>query len=120
MYAIAKHIDLFEKIGTKVTVCRDLELLENLMEKQKFYEAIRPKRTSFRFPDYHVVNTADEFMTAYEALVSAGHQVCMKPTNGEGGMGFRIISNGRNTLGDLFGQLLRIFLRNKYTRPYHP
>lgn len=102
MYAIAKHIDLFEKVGTKVTVCRDLELLENLLEKQKFYEAIREKNI-IAIPDYHVVNTADEFMAAYEALVSAGHQVCMKPTNAEGGMGFRIISNGRDTLSDLFG-----------------
>ena len=67
MYAIAKHIDLFEKIGTKVTVCRDLELLENLMEKQKFYESIR-ETNIISIPDYHVVNTADEFLTAYEAL----------------------------------------------------
>ncbi|MDD9271229.1 ATP-grasp domain-containing protein [Paenibacillus sp. GCM10023248] len=102
MYAIAKHLDEFEKIGTRVTVCRDLELLENLLEKQKFYEAIRDKNI-LSIPDYHVVNTADQFMDAYKSLSHAGHQVCMKPTNAEGGTGFRIISNERNALKDLFG-----------------
>ncbi|NOU99651.1 ATP-grasp domain-containing protein [Paenibacillus planticolens] len=102
MYAIAKHVEEFEKAGTKVTVCRDLALLENLLEKQKFYEAIRDKNI-LAIPDYHVVNTAEQFMNAYDALTQAGHQVCMKPTNAEGGMGFRIISNERNALQDLFG-----------------
>lgn len=102
MYAIAKHIDEFEKIGTRVTVCRNLELLEDLMEKQKFYESIRPKNI-VAIPDYHVVNTADEFLAAHEALTAAGHGVCMKPTNGEGGTGFRIISDKRNVLADMLG-----------------
>ncbi|TXK84795.1 ATP-grasp domain-containing protein [Paenibacillus sp. N3.4] len=106
MYTIAKHIQLFEKLGTKVIVCRDLELLESLLEKQKFYESV--KQTSLMtIPDYRVVNTADDFMTAYGELVEAGHEVCIKPTNSEGGMGFRIISNKRDALSDLFGTIKR-------------
>jgi carbamoylphosphate synthase large subunit len=102
MLDIAKHIHLFEEIGTKVIVCNDVDLLEKLMDKDLFYQSV--KQTGIMVvPDYHVVRDADAFKRAYEELTSQGHSVCMKPTNSEGGMGFRIIDNDRDPLADLYG-----------------
>jgi len=83
-------------------VCRDIELLDAMIEKDKFYEALRGKDL-VTIPDYRVANTAEEFKQAYEELTAAGHKVCFKPTKSEGGMGFRIIDNERDPLQDLYG-----------------
>lgn len=102
MEEISRYVHLFDEIGTKVMVCRDIELLDAMIEKDKFYEAVRDKEL-VTIPDYRVVRTAGEFKQAYEELVAEGHKVCFKPTVSEGGMGFRIIDNERDPLHDLYG-----------------
>ncbi|SEK83591.1 ATP-grasp domain-containing protein [Paenibacillus sp. OK003] len=102
MLDISKHVDLFEEIGTKVLVCTDTELLEQLMEKDCFYESVR-ELGILSIPDYFTVSNASQFKQAYDALSDSGHEVCFKPCNGEGGMGFRVIDNSRNPLEELFG-----------------
>ena len=104
MLHIAKHIHLFNEIGTKVVVCDNADLLEKLIDKDLFYQAIKPTGIMV-VPDYHVVRTAAEFKLAYNDLISKGHRVCIKPTNSEGGIGFRIIDNERDQLKDLFGTI---------------
>lgn len=102
MEEISRYVHLFDEIGTKVMVCRDIELLDSMIEKDKFYEALQGKDL-VTIPDYRVVNTAEQFKQAYEELTAAGHKVCFKPTKSEGGMGFRIIDNERDPLRDLYG-----------------
>ncbi|NIK78901.1 biotin carboxylase [Paenibacillus castaneae] len=102
MEDISRHAHLFDEIGTKVMVCRDIELLDSMIEKDKFYEALADMEL-VAIPDYRVVNTAEQFKQAYEELTAAGHQVCFKPTKSEGGMGFRIINNDRDPLVELYG-----------------
>ncbi|SDL16371.1 Biotin carboxylase [Paenibacillus sp. OK060] len=102
MLDISKHVDLFEEIGTKVLVCTDTELLEQLMEKDRFYESVR-QLGILSIPDYFTVCNASQFKQAYDTLSDSGHEVCFKPCNGEGGMGFRVIDNSRNPLEELFG-----------------
>lgn len=102
MLDIALHISLFDAIGTKVLVCRDLDLLDSIMDKGKFYENVR-EQGIMTVPEYHVVSTAEQFKAAYEDLVAKGHRVCFKPTETEGGLGFRIIDNTRNPLQELYG-----------------
>lgn len=106
MVEIAKHLEQFHAIGTKVVVCPDIDLLEKLEQKDLFYRQIKPTGI-VAIPDYHVVSTAEQFKKAYEDLVSKGHKVCFKPTNGEGGLGFRVIDNERDRLKDLFGSTNR-------------
>lgn len=106
MYPIAKQIERFERQGTKVMVCRDIDLLEQLMDKHKFYESVRETGV-VPLPDYEVVNTAEQFQAAYERLVEQGHNVCIKPTNSEGGMGFRVIDNHRDPVKSLFGPITK-------------
>jgi hypothetical protein len=102
MLDIALHVAMFDAIGTKVLVCRDLDLLESIMDKGKFYENVS-EQGIMSIPDYHVVSTAEQFKEAYEDLVVKGHRVCFKPTETEGGLGFRIIDNTRDPLQELFG-----------------
>lgn len=102
MEEIARHIALFDEIGTKVMVCRDIELLEAMMEKDRFYEMLRGKELA-AIPEYRVVRTASEFKQAYEQLAALNLNVCFKPTKAEGGNGFRIIDNELDELAELFG-----------------
>lgn len=104
MLDIALHAAMFDAIGTKVLVCRDLDLLETIMDKGKFYESVK-ETGIMTIPDYHVVSTAEQFKEAYHDLVAKGHRVCFKPTETEGGLGFRIIDNSRNPLQELFGHV---------------
>ncbi|MCD1261478.1 ATP-grasp domain-containing protein [Paenibacillus athensensis] len=106
MLDIAKHVDAFAELGTKVIVCSDVELLNALMHKDRFYEMVRPAGI-LAVPDYYVAQDADAFRTAYEELSGRGHRVCFKPTSAEGGVGFRVIDNARDPLDDLLGPLSR-------------
>ncbi|MBW7458863.1 ATP-grasp domain-containing protein, partial [Paenibacillus sepulcri] len=107
MLDIARHLDLFEEIGTRVVVCRDTGLLEMLMEKDHFYKSVE-KTGVMVIPDYEVVNDAEGFKRAYDRLTALGHRVCFKPTNSEGGVGFRIIDDTRDPLEELFGVSTRL------------
>jgi biotin carboxylase len=102
MMDIALHAAMFDAIGTKVLVCRDLDLLEMILDKGKFYRRVQ-ETGIMEIPEYHVVNTAEGFKAAYEDLTAKGLQVCFKPTETEGGLGFRIINNSRSPLQELFG-----------------
>ncbi|MFC4303111.1 ATP-grasp domain-containing protein [Cohnella boryungensis] len=102
MLDIAKEIHRFDEIGTKVMVCRDTELLERMMDKDRFYEAMADTGV-VPLPEYYVAETAEQFEAACERLERNGHRVCFKPTNAEGGMGFRIIDNAIDPLQSLYG-----------------
>ncbi|WP_231891244.1 ATP-grasp domain-containing protein [Paenibacillus swuensis] len=102
MEEIARHASLFDAIGTKLLVCRDLDLLDAMVEKDKFYEMLQG-RDLVTIPDYEVVTTAEAFKSAYEKLTARGHKVCFKPTKSEGGMGFRIINDEIDPLEELYG-----------------
>lgn len=104
MLHIAQHIALFEEIGTRVIVCQDVDLLTKLMDKDLFYQSVKPTGIMV-VPDYYVVRNASQFKDAYQNLVSKGHRVCFKPTNSEGGLGFRKIDNERDELQDIFGAI---------------
>jgi len=102
MLDIAKEAHRFDEIGTKVMVCRDVPLLESMLEKDRFYEKLAGTDV-VPIPDYYVAETAEAFKEAYEKLVAKGHKVCFKPTDSEGGMGFRIIDNDIDPLQSLYG-----------------
>ncbi|GGN98955.1 ATP-grasp domain-containing protein [Saccharibacillus kuerlensis] len=103
MELIARNIDRFAEVGTRVMVCSDLELLENMMNKEKFYRSLEG-RGVVEIPAYRVVRTAEEFAQAYRELTEAGERVCFKPTESEGGMGFRILKQeAGDPLKELYG-----------------
>lgn len=101
MLEIAQNIERFEQIGTKVIVCGDIDLLQKLMVKDLFYESIRGTGI-VAIPAYYVVTNAEQFKQAHDKLIAQNHKVCIKPTDAEGGRGFRIVKDNRNRLTELF------------------
>lgn len=104
MLEIAQNIALFDAIGTKVMVCRDIVLMESMMIKDNFYRLLEGMDVVV-IPDYHVVKTVEQFKAAYVDLIAKGHRVCFKPTDSEGGMGFRIIDNDTDPIKSIYGHV---------------
>ncbi len=103
---ISKNLSKFHSIGVKVLVC-DAELMALMDNKAAMYQSIitkeAEKKTSLvPIPDYAVVTNVEEFKKAYHHLRKKGHTVCFKPVIGEGANGFRVISEGQETIEELF------------------
>ena len=103
---ISKHLTQFTRIGTKVLVCPDPELMNMMDDKELTYKAIEDNNKNGDFlvsiPDYYIVNCLEDFKTAYENLKAKGHTVCFKPVIGEGANGFRVVKEHIESIDDLF------------------
>lgn len=98
---VSKNKYLFEKIGVKVIVDSNYELIEVLDNKEKTYklfENIIPEIV----PEYYIVDNYQDFSEAYNNLISKEKQVCFKPVEGVGGKGFRIIDEWASSINSLF------------------
>ncbi len=104
MLYISEYIKEFHNIGTLVLASNNPELLRTINNKPKFYDLCK-RHNIVELPQYYVVNTADEFIKAYKALLNEGHMVCIKPVSTEGGFEFRVIDDESDRLGRLFGEL---------------
>ena len=102
---ISRHLDRFAEIGTKVLVSDNDVLMETMSHKGLLYESFCRQGLGWLVPAYRIVNTAEEFARAYEEIRSLGLQVCMKPADGRGGEGFRIIREEEDSLHDLLGHV---------------
>jgi len=101
---ISKNTHRFEEMGTKVLVSSDSNLIETIMDKAKFYEDCKHSKI-FTLPEYYIVNTAAEFIEAYNKLSRGNTKVCIKPVIAAGGSGFRVIDNEAATLKNLLGNI---------------
>ncbi|MFC4798718.1 ATP-grasp domain-containing protein [Neobacillus sp. GCM10023253] len=103
---ISKRLADFEKIGVKVLVCPDAELMEKMDNKALAYRTVMEKAEEegpiFSIPEHYVVNTLAEFKSACERLIEKGHKVCFKPVIGEGANGFRVIKDEIDSVNQLF------------------
>ena len=98
---ICPYIEDFSKLGTKVLLCPDNNLLHLFEDKLHTYESIKQFGV-MEVPNYGLANTAENFKKIYDGLIEQGHQVCFKPRSGVGGAGFRIIDNHYNSLQTLY------------------
>lgn len=98
---IVKHRTQFEEIGTKVMLAGDENLLSLVDDKGMLFETLK-NVSGLHIPDYYVVQTLNEFMEAYTSLADKGHRVCIKPVSGEGGAGFRIVTEDRKSISSLY------------------
>jgi len=109
---IAKNISKFNDIGTEVLMSKNIELLELIDNKVLFYEDIQPKNI-IKIPEYYTVNTKDEFISAYNKLKEKG-KVCFKPIKGVGGVGFRVITESKNSVNDILNAVLSKYINLEY------
>ncbi|MBL8152399.1 MAG: ATP-grasp domain-containing protein [Blastocatellia bacterium] len=100
--SISRNVEEFHKIGTRVLVCSDSELMNLLSDKDATYKAFKEK-SLMPVPDYYIATNLDQFVTAYHKLREKGHTVCFKPKVSVGGFGFRVISEKANSLDLLYG-----------------
>lgn len=99
---ISKRLSQFEKLGVKVLVCPDANLMETMDNKAETYQMFTRGPANSLIPDYHVVNNLEAFKIAYEKLKEKGHTVCFKPVIGEGANGFRVIKDQIDSITQLF------------------
>ncbi len=99
--ALAAQRNDFEKIGVRLLVPGSTETLRLFEDKAKFYERLTPAIAPA--PRFIVVRNAVEFADAVSTLKAEGCEVCFKPAASTGGLGFRILDDGRSDLRNLFG-----------------
>lgn len=93
-YALASARDRFQAIGCRLIVAGAPETLALVKSKAALYAALQADRTlTVPLPPFKVARDAGEFEAAVTALRADFETVCMKPTVGLGGQGFRVISD---------------------------
>jgi len=87
---LSRNMDLLEGRGIQVLVSEDTQKLEIANDKKKLYEFFQGKH----FVPLHTY--ASDIDTLEKAIYNLGYPynpVCIKPLSGEGGRGFRIITD---------------------------
>lgn len=86
---MAANHDRFAAVNTRVLSAADAPTLELLHDKQRFYETVQCAAAPA--PDTIAVSTLAEFDRAFDVLGGRHTSVCMKPSVGVYGIGFRRI-----------------------------
>ena len=87
--AITAHREEFNALGTAL-VAPPAEASALFMDKAIAYETVSP--IGIPVPPWWRVRTENELLEAVDAIEAAGHEACVKPAVGAGGVGFRIIT----------------------------
>ena len=90
LFLMSENIKRFGNLGIKVLVTEDTDKLRIANCKSELYKYF--KRKSF-IPEYTLVSDIDSIKNAVYELGYPSVPVCIKPAQGEGGRGFRIISS---------------------------
>lgn len=86
---MCQSIDRFRELGVKVLVSEDAEKLQIANSKAELYKFYRDKAF---IPAYMLASTIEDIRAAVLNLGYPDVSVCVKPVGGEGGKGFRIIT----------------------------
>lgn len=86
---MSENTDRFNSLGIKVLVTEDTQMLHIANSKDGLYNFFRDKDF---VPKYTLVSTIDSIKSAVLDLGYPDVPVCIKPVKGEGGKGFRIIT----------------------------
>ncbi len=85
----ATHSSAFEMAGTRISVT-PAPSLEIAINKSRLYEFLQWR--GIEVPDFRVVETADQFISALDELGYPARPVCFKPSLSNGSRGFRVLS----------------------------
>ena len=100
MLNISRRKSEFESVGTKVML-DDFPIVSCLNSKDKAYSYMLENGIK-NIPEYRIVTTVNEFMDAYNDLITRYKNVCFKFVHDEGGKSFRLIDNSRKGYAALF------------------
>lgn len=100
----SKNINVFDSAGIKVLTLRDSNLVEMLDNKVAFYDDIK-KHNIISVPQYKLINSAQEFMSAYNIMKHKCESLCIKLVKDTGGKSFRVLDNDAESLSFLTDKL---------------
>jgi len=92
MVAIGNRLEEFEALGVKVLVEKDPEKLRILNDKEETYKYFEKLGINL-VPERYVVNNGQGFINAYKEITNRYDRACIKFTQDEGAMSFRVIDN---------------------------
>lgn len=98
LIVMSQNIKRFNDLGIKVLVTEDTEKLRIANSKIELYRFFSNKAF---VPKYILASDIDSIRSAAAALGYPDSPVCIKPAQGEGGKGFRIITEEKT---DIFGE----------------
>ncbi|MDQ0948185.1 hypothetical protein QFZ24_002108 [Streptomyces phaeochromogenes] len=97
---LVEHREEFAAVGTAL-LAPPAEAVHTFQDKVIAYEAV--EKLGIPAPPWWRVRTAEELVTAVDALEADGYKACFKPASGAGGVGFRIITRTPFSLMHLNG-----------------
>lgn len=89
LLTLSRHRKLFEKNNIKVLVTEDSEKLRIAEDKLKLFRYFKDREF---IPDFEYATSAGEIEKAIYKLGYPDVPVCIKPVNGEGGRGFKVLT----------------------------
>ncbi|MCI7766682.1 MAG: ATP-grasp domain-containing protein [Oscillospiraceae bacterium] len=101
MAAIARNAESFEKMGVKLLMDTDPEMLDILHDKLKAYkwfESFAPEYV----PMYYEIKSIEAFRKAYQTITAEYERACFKFAADEGAVSFRVIDNFMSSAEGLY------------------
>lgn len=102
-----RHAAQLRELGVRVATVASTATLQRIDNKAKLYASLVDKGIAL-IPQYFTARTADALGTAYRALKRQGLSVCVKPTHGVYGSGFRFLKDGPATMRDLLSESMTL------------
>lgn len=97
---IAKHRVRFEAMGVKLLLIGEASLYQLLDNKVETYRRLETTNI-VNLPPYGVATTYPEFWKLVDEIQSQHFEVCIKPVNGIGGVGFKRLKQGLSPYEEL-------------------
>lgn len=87
---LSKFQGEFKKLGIKVLFIGCESTYKLLDDKSKVYDCLKDN-SIIKIPPFKAVTNYEEFVEAYEYVKKSGFEVCIKPTEGIGAIGYKRI-----------------------------
>lgn len=97
---LSQYVESFKNIGVKVTFVTDFDTYKLLDNKVYTYEAIKEDNI-IAIPPYGIATTYKEYINLYNEIRDSGFDVCIKPLDGVGGVGFKRIREDLTSYDEL-------------------
>jgi len=97
---LSKFQGEFKKLGIKVLFIGSESAYKLLDDKAKVYDCLKDN-SIIKIPPFKAVTNYEEFIEAYEYVKNSGFEVCIKPTEGIGAIGYKRIIEDVSSIEEL-------------------
>lgn len=100
---LGKNRERLKALGAELVTAASHKMVNTINNKAKLYELLEGNPI-VKIPAFEVFDTSEGFTSAYKKLKKSFSQLCMKPTHGVYGVGFYILKEKTNQLGNVLNQ----------------